>query len=212
MPLDESKSGMTACCSKIICKGCDCVNQIREEEASLEPSCPFCRASLPEKGDYDKYRMKRVEANDPVALRQWGREQYDKGDYSAAYEYYTKAAELGDIAAHYQLAVLYDDGHGVEKDRGKEMYHLKEAAIGGLPRARYKLGIGEWNNGKAERAVKHWIIAATQGDDDSINKLMAVFREEDGMVSKDDLAAALRAHHAAVDSAKSPQREAAEEF
>eukprot|EP00985_Skeletonema_marinoi_P010511 scaffold4929_cov102-Skeletonema_marinoi.AAC.8 len=31
----------------------------------------------------------------------------------------------------------------------------------------------------------------------------------DGLVSKDEFAAALRAHHAAVDATKSPQREAA---
>eukprot|EP00985_Skeletonema_marinoi_P002911 scaffold1192_cov80-Skeletonema_marinoi.AAC.1 len=156
--------------------------------------------------------MKRVEANDPVALCQEGGVQEEKGNYQSAFGWFSKAAELGDVEAHFELSHLYRDGHGVEKDGGKEMYHLEEAAIGGLPRARYKLGIGEWNNGKAERAVKHWIISATQGDDDSINELMTVFREEDGMISKDDLAAALRAHQAAVDSTKSPQREAAEEW
>jgi len=56
--------------------------------------------------------------------------------------------------------------------------------------------------------VKHWIIAATQGDDDSINNLIFAFKQ--GHVSKDDLAAALRAHQAAVDATKSPQREAAD--
>ena len=58
--------------------------------------------------------------------------------------------------------------------------------------------------------MKHWIIAATQGEDDSIKFLLEKFRS--GIVSKDDLAAALRAHQAAVDSAKSPQREAAETY
>ena len=52
-------------------------------------------------------------------------------------------------------------------------------------------------------------IAATQGDDDSIKALMDEFRS--GMVSKENLAAALRAHQAAVEETKSPQREAAEE-
>ena len=37
---------------------------------------------------------------------------------------------------------------------------------------------------------------------------MTAFKE--GHVSKDDLAAALRAHQAAVDATKSPQREAAD--
>jgi len=55
--------------------------------------------------------------------------------------------------------------------------------------------------------VKHWIISANLGDDGSIKILMEKFKE--GFVSKDDLAAALRAHQAAVDATKSPQREEA---
>ena len=212
LQLDPKKSTMTGCCSKLICNGCDHANNIREWEERRDPLCPFCRKPTAETAEeFDKQNMKRIEANDPVAMNQWGGDQYDKGDYQSALTYFTRAAELGYVEAHFELSNMYRDGHGVEKDEGKETFHLEEAAIGGLPRARYKLGIGEWNNGKTERAVKHWIIAATQGDDDSINELMDVFREEDGMVSKDDLAAALRAHQDAVDSAKSPQREAAEE-
>ena len=105
---------------------------------------------------------------------------------------------------------MYSDGLGVEKDSRKEIHHLEEAAIGGHPSARYNLGIEEWNNGHTERAVKHFIIAATQGHDGSINELMDEFRG--GMVSKDVLSAALRAHQAAVDETKSPQRKAAEEY
>ena len=68
----------------------------------------------------------------------------------------------------------------------------------------------ERDNGRHDRAVKHWIIAATQGIDQSMNHLMGAFKE--GFVSKEDLAATLRAHQAAVDATKSPQREEAERF
>jgi hypothetical protein len=163
----------------------------------------------------DKQRMKRIEANDPVALREEGGNQYVKTDYSSAFEYYTRAAELGDAEAHNQLSLMYYTGHGVEKDGEKEMikevYHLEEAAIGGHPRARYNFGCHEWRNGNTERAVKHWIIAAAQGHGDPIKALMYEFRIGTS-VSKDDLAAALRAHQAAVDATKSPHREAAEEY
>ena len=137
--------------------------------------------------------------------------QYRKGDICSAFEYYTKAAELGDAEAHYSLSCMYRDGHGVAKDRGEEeIYHLEESAIKGHPGARCRLGCHEWNNGDTERALNHLIIAATQGDDDSIKFLMQLFKE--GYVSKDDLAAALRAHQAAVDATKSPQREAADTY
>mmetsp|Transcript_33746 Transcript_33746/g.50627 ORF Transcript_33746/g.50627 Transcript_33746/m.50627 type:complete len:104 (-) Transcript_33746:12-323(-) len=77
--------------------------------------------------------MKRVEANDPVTLHQEGREQYEKGNYNSAFEYFTRAAELGEMEAHYNLSCMYRDGLGVEKDKGKEIYHLEEAALEVIP-------------------------------------------------------------------------------
>eukprot|EP00985_Skeletonema_marinoi_P012309 scaffold5908_cov152-Skeletonema_marinoi.AAC.17 len=211
LPLDESKSSLYSCCSKVICDGCNHANKMREVEASLQNKCPFCREPIPSTDEgFDNQRMKRVEANDPVALRREGVVHYHKGDYIKEFNYHTRAAELGNVEAHYRLAVLYDEGHGVEKDRGKEIYHLEEAAIGGHPDARFNLGCEEEESGNIEKAVKHWIISANLGDDGSIKELMEKFKE--GFVSKDDLAAALRAHQAVVDATKSPHREAAEEY
>jgi len=207
MPLDVQKSIMMTCCSKIICKGCAYTNMIREAETSLQHKCPFCREPIPDKDEIDKWIMKRIEANDPLSMRQEGIRQFDKGDYSVAFEYFTRAAELGYAEAHYRLSIFY---HDVEKDGGKTKHHLEEAAIGGHPSARYTLGCYEGRNRRHDRAVKHLITAAAQGDDDSINELMDEFRR--GFVSKDDLADALRAHQAAVDATKSVQREAAEEL
>jgi len=210
LPLDPSKSTIMMCCSKVVCDGCHYANMIRVTEGKLKFKCPFCRTPITSNDEADKQKMKRIEANDPVAMNREGLNQYDKGDYSKAFEYFTKAAELGDVEAHYQLSLLYNDGHGVEKDRGKERHHLEQAAIGGHPRARHNLGCDEEESGNIERAVKHYIIAAKEGYDGSIKPLMEYFKE--GFVSKDDLASTLRAHQAAVDATKSPQREAAKEF
>ena len=99
---------MKTCCSKVICLGCSHANQIREIKGRLQQTCPFCREALPKTvEEHDKQNMKRAEANDPVAIRQKGIEQYNKGDYSRAFEYWTKAAELGDVEAHYLLSVMY---------------------------------------------------------------------------------------------------------
>ncbi len=209
MPLDKSKSSMCSSCCKFICNGCAHANKIRDVEMRRRPSCPFCRKPGTSEDVSDKRRMKRIEANDPGALLQEGLIQGSKGDYIKAFEYYTKAAELGDLPeAHFRLAYLYQNGKGVEVDVGKEIYHLEEAAVGGHPIARHNLGAYDWNNGDKERAVKHWIIAATQGEDNSVRILTEMFKE--GFVSKEDLASALRAHQAAVNATKSPQREAAE--
>jgi TPR repeat protein len=112
--------------------------------------------------------------------------------------------------AHYRLAEIHCHGLGVDKDEGKEKYHLEVAAIGGHPDARYSLAMIEAEKCNLERALKHWIIAARQGDDESLKALMNAFKER--CLSKEDLAAALRAQKAAVDATKSPQRKEAEEF
>eukprot|EP00984_Skeletonema_dohrnii_P034197 scaffold33495_cov105-Skeletonema_dohrnii-CCMP3373.AAC.6 len=211
LSLDTKKSMMQACCNKVICNGCHHANDLRIDEGKLQHKCSFCREPTPStEEDCEKYQRKRIEANDPVAMRQKGIRQKIRGNYSSAVEWYAKAARLGDADSHFRLAGLYNNGLGVEKDREKEIHHLEEAAIGGHPIARYSLGYIEGNNGNAERAKKHWNIAATQGNDLSIGMLMNIFKG--GLVSKDELAAALRAHHAAVDATKSSQREAAEEY
>ena len=96
---------------------------------------------------------------------------------------------------------------GVEKDEIKGVYHLEEAVIRGHPKARYFLGAREGRNGRYERALKHWIIAASLGHDESLTGLKENYKA--GLVSKDDFAAALRSHQAAVDATKSPPREIA---
>jgi len=72
MPLDPEYSMMMMCCSKVICGGCDYANMMREAEQSLVETCPFCRKPVPTEEEVEGYRMKRIEANDPVAMRQQG--------------------------------------------------------------------------------------------------------------------------------------------
>ena len=55
--------------------------------------------------------------------------------------------------------------------------------------------------------MQHWIIAANLGYDDALERVKKGFQR--GWVSKDDYAAALRGHQAAVDATKSQQREEA---
>jgi hypothetical protein len=93
---------------------------MRQMQESLDETCPFCRKPAPTEKDVEGYAMKRIEANDPNEMQQQGSEKYDEGDYSSAFEYFTKAARLGDVLAHYGLAGCYRLGHGVEKDKKKK--------------------------------------------------------------------------------------------
>ena len=208
-PIGPTESARLECCSKLICEGCNYANQKREREQRLDPKCPFCRHPIPKsQGQVEKNRMKRVEVNDPEAIRQTGGRCYNEGDYNGAFEYFSKAAELGDMDAHFNLSVMYQKREGVAKDEKKQLHHLEEAAIGGHPDARHNLGCDEWRSGRHERAVKHFIIATKLGYDRSLTTVKQAYAKGD--VSKEDFAAALRAHQAAVDATKSPQREAAE--
>ena len=155
----------------------------------------------------DQNIMDRVKANDPAALTYMGKTRYNEGNYGEAFEYYTKAAALGDIESHYEITGAYRYGRGVEKDAKKEMYHWEEAAIGGHPKARIFLGNHEGENGRFDRATKHLVIAAKLGHDDALEGVKVNFRR--GLVSKEDYEAALRGHQAAVDATKSEQREEA---
>jgi TPR repeat protein len=154
--------------------------------------------------------MERAKANDPVALCKMGKYSYDEEDYEGAFEYWTKAAGLGDIDAHYHLSLLYAEGKGVERDLKKKINHLEEAAIGGHPEARFNLGCHEGRNGRFDRMVKHYVIAANLGLDEALEDVKKGFQR--GFVSKEDYAAALRGHQAAVDATKSAQREEAYAF
>ena len=207
LPIHDEKSALYSCCCKLICAGCGHACALRQLRENIQQTCPFCRQPRPKTiEDFYKNLMKRIEANDPVAMREMGRKHSDEGDYYGAFKYFTKATELGDVDAHYQLSIMYQEG----EDEENATYHLEEAAIRGHACARHNLGCYEGRNGRTERAVKHLIIAANLGDGDSIQTLKKCYK--DGDVSKEDFAAALRAHHVAVKATKSPEREAAAKY
>jgi TPR repeat protein len=206
MPLDPTKSVFWSCCSGNTCNGCDYAN----DKNNGGDRCPCCREVSSEE-ECNKKLMERIEANDPVALHQLGGERFNEGDYEGAFEYLTKAAELGDNAgAHYRLGLMYEMGNFVDKDEEKMVYHWEKAAIGGHLGARNNLGVFEAENGNMKRSVKHFVIAANLGDEDSMKGLWR--HNSEGNITKEELDATLRTHQAAIDGMKSPEREAADEY
>jgi len=207
--IDHKKSSLSACCTKWICNGCLVANVIRERKEKLEQKCVFCRkkSNLTAK-ESELLFNKRIEANDPNALRQMGTMCGAQGNFAKSMEFLTKAANLGDAESHYQLGMMYGNRlpfSNVGKDKKKERYHLEEAAIAGHPEARLQLGIVEVESKRMDRAVKHFIIAASNGEIESMKMVRKGY--ETGVVSKEEFASALRAHQAAIDSTKSPQRD-----
>jgi hypothetical protein len=211
LSIDNLKSAMMGCCSKYICTGCDYANAKREFEQGLEHRCAFCREPVPKSDEeHDEQVMERIKKNDPAAMTQMGIMHEKEGDFGKALEYWAKAAELGDVGAHFCLGASYYDGDGVEKDTKKAIHHLEQAAICGHTPARGYLAFYEKTTGRLDRAAKHLIIAANLGCDLSLKYVKEFFME--GLVSKEEYAAALRGHQAAVDATKSTEREEAETF
>ncbi len=209
---DEITSTLNSCCCKLICNGCCYANLMRENEQGLENRCAYCREPVATSEEKSlKQIMKRVKKNDPVALTYMGKELLGKGNYREALEYLTKAAELGDVAAHFRLSMMYYSGDGVGKDEKKAVYHWEQAAIGGHPGARGYLAAHEIENDNFGRAAKHLIIAANLGCDTSLQCIKDLF-VKGVRVSKEEYAAALRGHQAAVDATKSAERKTAEVF
>ena len=206
LPMTLDKNVFYTCCSEWICQGCIRTHMI----SSGEKRCPFCRApQVLDKEESKKRQMKRIEANDPAALCFRGKMCKQEGDCDTAFEYYSKAAELGDADAQYFLGRMYWQGESVEKDEEKAVYHLEKAAISGHPQARQNLAAVEAENGNMGRAVKHMIIAAKLGFDYSMKQLLSMYK--DGYITKDEYGATLRTHQAAIDATKSEQRDAADE-
>eukprot|EP00984_Skeletonema_dohrnii_P024307 scaffold13423_cov115-Skeletonema_dohrnii-CCMP3373.AAC.3 len=191
------------CCSKMICNGCIYESALQQ----TEQKCPFCRTPFQEGTDTERMVKKREAANDPHAIRGVAGRCLKEGNFIEGFKYMNQAAKGGNMDAHYQLARMYIDGKCVEQDMKMAFYHWEEAAIGGHHIARFGLGLMEGNHGRHERQVKHLIIAANQGWGAAVKQLKMCY--EEGHVSKDEFAAALRAYQRAIDATKSPQREAA---
>ena len=87
-------------------------------QESREQKCTFCRTPLP-KTNEEGYQneSKREAANDPAVFCRMGASRYYVGYYDSAFEYWTKAAELGGVEAHFCLSGLYAGRQGVKAER-----------------------------------------------------------------------------------------------
>ena len=210
MPFNDDERQYYSCCGKITCTGCvhaDCTENNSKR-------CPFCRTPGPTSyKEYIKRIKKRVGADDSEATYNLGC-YYSRGelglqqDRKKAFALWLRAGELGHAAAYYNIGTDYYNGEeGAERDVKKAKYYHELAAMGGYVNARYNLGCMEEEAGNMSRAVKHWMIAAGAGDDDSLSNIRGCFMS--GHASKDDFEKALRAHKESNDEMRSNQREAA---
>jgi hypothetical protein len=66
---------------------------------------------------------------------------YRKGDYAAALGIIRPLAEVGNVAAQFNLGVMYQLSHGVPQDNEAAVSWYRKAAEQGLAEAQYNLGV-----------------------------------------------------------------------
>jgi len=103
------------------------------------------------------------------------------------------------------VAQCFGEGHGVNIDAAKEKHYLKVAAKRGDMLGRHCLGMVEWNGGNKSLAMKHWLISAAAGHDESLRQIKEGFMN--GFVNRDEYAYALRTHQKVRDDAQSEERD-----
>ena len=178
--------------------------------------CAFCRTLRPSSDEEGSERLKRqMEKGNADAIYNFA-VYYARGtngmpqDWVKANELLLKAGELGCAVGYYWLGYSYDYRRGVEADKKKGKHYYELAAIGGDIDARHNLGVSESKAGNHERAVKHFMVAARAGDNESLDKVKQGFRI--GHVTKDDYAGTLRAYHESQTEMKSEARDKAADF
>ena len=200
-----------ACCGKVICNGCTKAASIKMNKGELKSCCPFCRVPVPNSNkEYVEMVKKRMKLKDGEAFFILGCE-YSFGcsgiphDINRAIELWHKGVEFGSLEAHIFIGSAYSNGEGVEEDIEKAMYYWKLAAIGGHEKARHNLGWVELeHNDNIDRAMKHFMIAARSGYDESLKVVGEGYK--DGAVTKNEYANTLRAYQDSIDEMKSEER------
>ena len=208
LPVSKGGKNYMVCCGKFICLGCwYCLP--REQ-------CPFCNTLAPENDkEMIEMLMERIERfNDAHAMLtlgsfyERGRHGFDIND-SKVVEMYQRASELGYAEAHFNLGVAYEDGlglGGVTPDKKKSIHHYQLAAMMGDMDARCNLAANEGQDGNEDRSMRHFMIAAKCGHDNSLNMIKQGFTA--GIVTKEDFEKTLRAK-ASQDETKSERRDRA---
>jgi TPR repeat protein len=184
LPVLASGQSLRACCGKSICRGCDYAHHL---QSNGNPSCPFCRADAPSAREFDKMLRKRVVCNDADAIFQLGVMYLEgdevlsiKKDTDKVVKLFHRAAELGSANAYHNLGSLFFHGNnGVSKDEAKAKKYFEKGAMRGCASSRFSLGALDANAGSVDRAIKHWLIAASSGD------IMAVHLMKRAMVKGD---------------------------
>ena len=105
-------------------------------------------------------------------------------DYSAAYDWYTQAANEGYGSGFLGIGNMYYSGDGIDKDRQEAFEWYKRAAAHGNPTGMYIVGFmleyGQGVSQDYEQALKYYLQAANLGDEDAMYRAGMIYANLDG--------------------------------
>ncbi len=122
-----------------------------------------------------------------------GREAEKNKRYSEAFNFYKKAAEKGHYLAQLNLAVMYQEGRGTQRNDQKSFYWNKQVVKQAPdPRANFNLG-QHYRQGYGvkrdyKKAIINYKIAAKQGHADASNSLGYMYRNGLGIKANKQIA------------------------
>jgi len=114
-----------------------------------------------------------------------GTHAYFRGDFRVARQWYERAVSAGDSEAMANLAVLYENGLGVEYDFAKARQLFEKAATAGNADAMFGLGtMYEWAEGVAQdyqQALDWFEKGAASGDSGCMWRLGTMYERGEGV-------------------------------
>jgi TPR repeat protein len=118
---------------------------------------------------------------------------YKKGNYAMALELIRPLAEEGNVAAQFNLGVMYQLSHGVPQDNEAAVNWYRKAAEQGLAEAQYILGVmyanGEGVPQDYAAAVDWYRKAAERGSAIAQYNLADMYRVGEGVLADNAVAA-----------------------
>ncbi len=121
----------------------------------------------------------------PDSLYELAEKEYERGEFGKAIAQYKQAARNGHALAAFSLAIMYDEGTGVEKNASEAYdWYLRAADLGNM-RAQYNLGyMFKTGSGVVkqdpEKAIKWFTLAAEQGSSRAQNYLGLMYKYGEG--------------------------------
>ena len=110
---------------------------------------------------------------------------FEANNLPLAYKEFRKAADAGDVGSQYNVALMFEQGIGVEKDEKQAVAWYEKAANQGSSAAQFNLGV-MYENGRGTEVdfakAREWYRkASVQGDPLAIGNLGMLYVRGDGV-------------------------------